>query len=324
MTRPPHQEVTLSIPAVDGYPLHARLWLAKPACAVPAPPVVVINSATSVNSRYYSRFADYLQAHGCHVITYDYRGIGGSRPARMRGFDANWLDWGRLDCEGILQFARQRFPGSSINLAGHSIGGFIFGLAPSSRHIQRVFSMGAQYAYWRDYAPGKRLGMLLRWHLVMPLLTRMLGYFPGKRLGWLEDTPKGVVQDWTSRQPRFEDAYIAGSRTLAEDERRQIADAFAALTGDVLAISVSDDEFGTVCAVQRQLAYFSCARHTVLRLEPAAFGHSKIGHFAFFHDRFKTSLWHIALRWLRDGALVDGIGCAVSFPVPHQPLGRES
>jgi hypothetical protein len=32
----------------------------------------------------------------------------------------------------------------------------------------------------------------------MPLLTRVFGYFPGKRLGWLEDTPAGVVHDWST------------------------------------------------------------------------------------------------------------------------------
>ncbi len=32
--------------------------------------------------------------------------------------------------------------------------------------------------------------MLVKWHLAMPLLTMAFGYFPGKKLGWLEDTPK--------------------------------------------------------------------------------------------------------------------------------------
>src|SRR2546421_3033841 len=51
-------------------------------------PVVIINAATSVRCRYYSRFASFLFANGMDVITFDYRGIGESRPSTLRGFDA--------------------------------------------------------------------------------------------------------------------------------------------------------------------------------------------------------------------------------------------
>jgi predicted alpha/beta hydrolase len=71
---------------------------------------VIINAATSVRCRYYSRFADYLFAQGCDVLTYDYRGIGESRPASLRGFQASWSDWGRLDFEAMLAHAAEHFP----------------------------------------------------------------------------------------------------------------------------------------------------------------------------------------------------------------------
>ena len=45
----------LTIPAVDGYPLHARVWQRQQAAGAAPAPVVIINPATSVLSRYYSR-----------------------------------------------------------------------------------------------------------------------------------------------------------------------------------------------------------------------------------------------------------------------------
>ena len=48
----------------------------------------------------------------------------------------------------------------------------------------------------RDYTPAQRWQMLGKWHVLMPLVTLVCGYFPGKRLGWMEDTPKGVALDW--------------------------------------------------------------------------------------------------------------------------------
>jgi hypothetical protein len=52
-----------------------------------------------------------------------------------------------------------------------------------------MLTVGAQYAYWRDYAVRRRAQLLLKWHVIMPALTTLCGYFPGRRLGWLEDRP---------------------------------------------------------------------------------------------------------------------------------------
>ena len=48
----------------------------------------------------------------------------------------------------------------------------MIGLAESAHRVRRIFTMGAQYAYWRDYAPAARRAMFLRWHVAMPLLVR--------------------------------------------------------------------------------------------------------------------------------------------------------
>ena len=133
------------------------------------PGLVIINAATSVRCRYYSRFAEYLHGHGFDVLTYDYRGIGESRPASMRGFQASWMDWGQKDFEAVLTYARREFPGQPVDVAAHSIGGFrdrAGAVQPSpAAHLHH----GAQYAYWRDYAPERRLRMLAKWHLAMPV-----------------------------------------------------------------------------------------------------------------------------------------------------------
>ncbi|AUZ19962.1 alpha/beta hydrolase [Achromobacter xylosoxidans] len=281
----------IALRAADGVALGGYAWRhAAPDPAGPRP-VVVINAATSVRCRYYARFAAYLHQHGFDVLTYDYRGIGESRPASLRGFQASWMDWGEKDFEAVLGYVRSHFPGQPVDVVAHSIGGFVTGLAPSARGLRRIFTMGAQYAYWRDYAAGQRLRMLAKWHVVMPLLAACLGYFPGRRLGWLEDTPRGVVRDWSFMGPRFEGPGGPDHRVAA----------MAAVTAPILALSVTDDEFGTEAAVGRLLAYFTGSARTHLRLAPAALGLDGIGHFAFFHERFRDTLWPIALGWLSRG-----------------------
>lgn len=315
MNAPLHLPVTVSFCASDGYPLKGTLWRHAHA-GTPPRPVVIINPATSVRARYYTRFAAWLNGHGFDVLSYDYRGIGESRPASLKGFDASWLDWGRLDVEAALQYAATACPGQPVQVVAHSVGGFLIGLAASSHRIDRAFTMGAQYAYWQDYARDRRLGLLLKWHVAMPLLTRLCGYFPGQRLGWLEDTPRGVVRDWTARHPRFEDNWKHGQPRLTGDERSALLARFAAMRGATLAVSLADDEFGTVPAIRRLLRYYRNSATTHLHIRPEDIGQRSVGHFAFFHSRFEHTLWKVPLEWLRHGRLPPDAPGAVLPPAP--------
>lgn len=292
----------LTLTASDGYPIKGFVWRGPAGPSDDPPrPVVIVNAATSVRCRYYFRFASYLYRHGCDVIVYDYRGIGESRPAELASLNATWLEWGELDFEAVLQHAHTAFPGQPIDVVAHSIGGFVIGLAASNHLIRRVFTMGAQYAYWRDYAPRHRLSMLWKWHMVMPIVTALCGYFPAKRLGWMEDTPKGVVLSWCRSKANFEDTYQRNPITRDANHRYALVRCFASLRASLLAVSVSDDEFGTRPAIERLLRYFTGSRTVHWRIEPAAIGVEQIGHFAFFHSRFEASLWPIALHWLKIG-----------------------
>ncbi len=284
-------------PADDGYVLNGFLWQH----GIGTRPVVIINAATSVRCRYYSRFADYLFARDFDVVIYDYRGIGESRPATLRGFRADWVDWGQLDFEAILRFTLARFGGQAVYVVAHSIGGFVIGLAPSNHQIARIFTMGAQFAYWRDYAPEQRAAMWVKWHVLMPGLATLLGYFPGKRLGWLEDTPKGVAQDWGRMQARFEQSVIKARRHPQIGET--LARRFATVTAPILALGTQDDPFGTVNALNRLLAYYTNSPTQHLRVAPQEIGVESIGHFAFFHSRFERTLWPLALAWLKNEPL---------------------
>ncbi|WP_095144568.1 alpha/beta fold hydrolase [Pseudomonas sp. Irchel s3b6] len=283
-------------PAADDFPLGGFTW--RHATADASRAVVIINAATSVRCRHYSRFADYLFANGFDVITYDYRGIGESRPASLKGLQASWSDWGALDFEAMLKRAQREFPGQPIDVVGHSFGGCGAGLADSGHVIRRLVTVGAQFAYWRDYAPAHRWRMLAKWHVLMPLITLLWGYFPGKRLGWLEDTPAGVVRDWSLSTARYEKRY---SGRVIHARAGQLP--FAAVTAQTLAISLSDDPYGTIPAIERLLGYFTSSTNTHLRIAPEDIGEQEVGHFAFFRSPYQATLWPIALSWLQHGEL---------------------
>ncbi|WP_117192910.1 alpha/beta hydrolase family protein [Rhizobium terrae] len=285
------QPVATEIVAADGVSLTGHWW---PATTAFVHGSVVINGATGVLARYYHRYAAFLAAHGFHVLTYDYRGIGLSRPAKLSGQKYGWRQWGELDVDAALRHAIDEGGMLPVLMVGHSIGGFLPGYAESGAKIHRMLTVGAQYAYWRDYHAAQKLELVFRWHVAMPGITTLWGYFPGRRLGWLEDLPPGVVHSWSFGKRRFE-------LRLKPSDRQKTLARFAAVTAPILAVSVSDDPFATKPAMTRSLDYYSGAEAIKVMLEPADLAVEKVGHFDLFHDRHASGFWLDTLLWLRDG-----------------------
>lgn len=293
----------------DGVRLGGDFWPSQHESAIGR---VVINPATGVLARYYHRYARFLTAHGFDVLTYDYRGIGASRPERLRGCGFTWRDWGEQDFDAALRFLADKSRADApLIVVGHSIGGSLPGLAPGARRIDRMLTVGAQYAYWRDYAPTHRAGLVWKWHVVMPALTALYGYFPGRRLGWLEDLPAGVANEWSFRRKRME-------MTHPEAERASVLARFNAVTAGILAVSLTDDELGTPQAVRRSLDYYGSAQKHEVLLTPTDYGLEKIGHFDLFHDRHQAGFWRDTLVWLRDGVNPWPDKLIASAAGPHQ------
>ncbi|MCR6667926.1 MAG: alpha/beta hydrolase [Methyloversatilis sp.] len=284
--------------ATDGYLLRGRLW--RPERDDGSRPAVIVCCATGVAARYYGRFAAWLSAHGLPAMTFDYRGIGDSRYGSLRGLRATKHDWGALDTDAAIRTLATRFPGRTLVGVGHSIGGFCLGSAPSNVRLARLLLVGSQYAYWPDYAPRQRVGYLLRWHLLMPALALLMGYFPGKRLGWLEDLPRGVALEWGLRLwPDFDRLYrwLPGAGGAPDGDAARAA--FAGYHGEVLACASADDPYATPAAMERLLGWFTQARTRQVQFLPARFGLTRIGHFAPFHSDMQRTLWPLGLKWLR-------------------------
>lgn len=285
--------IALTIDCEDGYVLWGHLW--EPPEQERAGAVVLIAGATGVKATYYHRYAAFLAENGFTVITFDYRGIGQSRDSSIKNLRASWYDWGLKDLDAVLGWALRNRTGMELNVVGHSFGGFGVGLASNARWINRLLTVGAQHAYWRDYRPGHRLRLCWRWHTLMPVLTWWNGYFPGRKLGWLEDLPKGVAMDW-ARGPKD---FTTGRTGRIRHELRAHQ---ASLTAPTLAVAATDDPFATEAAVARTLAYYPNSPALTVQLKPQDFDRTQIGHFALFHNSFRHTFWPGTIQWLRHGA----------------------
>jgi predicted alpha/beta hydrolase len=256
----------------------------------PARAVVLMNSATAVPRRIYRGFAGYLAERGFAVLSYDYRGTGGSRPPSLRGFEARMRDWAALDVAGAVDHVRGVWPALPLFVVGHSFGGQAVGLVPNNSEIARALLVAAQSGYWRHYLTAlERWRVWTMFRLVVPPVARALGYAPG-RLGTGEDLPRGVFFEWRDwcMQPNF----------FFDDPTLAAAANFARYRGRLRAIGVDDDPWATRQAIDALVAHFTATEVERRQVDPRALGVAKIGHFGFFKREHRDTLWREAADWL--------------------------
>ena len=98
-------------------------------------------------------------------------------------------------------------------------------------------------------------------------------------------------------------------------DKQGLLQQFTAVKAPILAVSVTDDEYGTVPAVERLLAYFNQSPITHLRISPQSIQEPVIGHFEFFNNRFEHKLWSLPLEWLQFERVPEGFpGVQTDFP----------
>src|SRR5262245_22578014 len=119
----------VTLTAADGYVLSGNRYRAN------ASPKgrLVLAGATAVPQGFYKRFAEFASARGFETLTFDYRGIGLSRPPSLKGFRMDLLDWARLDLAAAVEaMADGPVP---LYIVGHSYGGHAFGLLPNHHKV---------------------------------------------------------------------------------------------------------------------------------------------------------------------------------------------
>ncbi|WP_256122102.1 serine aminopeptidase domain-containing protein, partial [Burkholderia sp. A2] len=150
--------------AADGYVLHGTLWSPD---ATPRA-LVLIHPATAVPERLYAGFARFLTERGFAALTYDYRGIGASRPARLGALRARMRDWMELDVGAATAWARHTHEGLPLLAVGHSVGGHAIGLSAATAHLHAAVLVAA-------HAGSTRLIAQAAERVKVRLILRVLG-----------------------------------------------------------------------------------------------------------------------------------------------------
>lgn len=269
----------LDVPTSDGRTIVAHLF--EPA-GEPLGALLVV-PAMGVTQKFYQPFAAWAANQGFRAATFDYRGVGLSRPGGLKGFEADIFDWARYDCAAVLDLLAARTEGKPLYWIGHSLGGQILPFVPNLGLVRKAMTIATGSGYWRENAaPLRHLAWWL-WFVVVPISLRLFGYFPGKRLKKVGDLPRGVMAQW--RRWCLDREYAVGVE--GEAVRAQ----YAAVKTPIVSLSFEDDEFMSARNIQSIHGFYVGAPRTMKRFAPRDVGARHIGHFGFFRREFEDSLW---------------------------------
>jgi predicted alpha/beta hydrolase len=281
----PHTQHTVAMSNDTSLALRIFQATAAPRAAV------IVPSAMGVGQNYYGRFADWLASQGFLVATFDYRGIGLSAPRSLRGFEIDINDWATEDCAAVIDFVKARLPESPLYWLGHSLGGQLLGLIPNRNRIDRVMTVAAGSGYWRENSWRTKRFVWWLWYVAVPIATRLVGYFPGKRLRKVGDLPRGVIEQW--RRWCLSREYVVSA------EGDAVRAAYASVRTPMLALSFTDDEMMSARGIRSLHGLYTGAPVEYRRISPADIGVQRIGHFGFFRPQFEQTLWPLVPQWLK-------------------------
>ncbi|BDX05920.1 alpha/beta hydrolase family protein [Planctobacterium marinum] len=273
----------LSIVTSDNVELGATHYFTdhKPDGIKSAAPLIIVAGATGTPQRFYKRFAEAAVNAGCQVLTFDYRGIGRSRPQTLKGYQVDYLDWAKQDLAAVI--AHCKIYDAPIYIVGHSYGGHAVGLLPDLSPIRGVWTFGTG-AGWSGWMPTfERIKVQFMWHIVAPVLTRVYGYLGWSRLGMGEDLPLNVYRQWKHwcSYPN----YFFGDPELPELPKQ-----FARVKIPVTAINATDDKWAPPVSRDAFMQHYSNANLSLQTVTPNSVGQG-IGHMGYFRSHCE-SLWH--------------------------------
>ena len=248
--------------------------------------IVIIASAAGVLQSFYQNLAQFFLSNGISVITFDYSGVGKSLHRNIKKENSSLTNWGNRDLEAVIKYTIETYPSHKVILLGHSIGGQLIGLAPSSCVADKIILVAAQSGYWKFWKGVSKIRMWVNWHLLVPALTKVFGYLPSKKFSRMENLPKNVAEEWAK--------WCRSSNYLFADFPHNYL-YFDRLEGQVTSISLDDDFFAPTKSVEWLTSKFANSSVKSLHIFPKDFQGIKIGHFSLFTEIFSDNIWNILL-----------------------------
>lgn len=253
--------------------------------------IILINSATGVKQQVYFSFAQFFAEQGFTVITYDYRGIGLSKPEKMRNFKASMRTWGNEDFKRLTEFVIENFPDYQKFCLGHSVGALIIGMNENSKVFERFIFVATQNAFIGNLKWKTKLEAFFGFGFAQPFFTELFGYFPAHWFGLGESLPKNCAYDWRT---------LILNRKSTGKLLLKTNDYSKELNQKVLVLYAEDDVWLTDKGVKSLLNdVYPNLKPDYRFLQTSESEKGEIGHVNFFRS-YNKKLWNIILNEIKN------------------------
>lgn len=275
------KELVLQTP--DYFPISVKIFEPE----IPNRKLLVINSATGVRQQVYFSFAKYLAEHGFTVITYDYRGIGESKPRKMKGFEASMRIWGTKDFKTITGFIKENYPDYTKFCLGHSVGALILGMNEDSVIFKKFIFVATQDAYIGHLSWRVAVTAALGFGIAVPVTVILKGYFPAHRFGLGESLPKGSAYDWRT--------LILNKKSTSRLYEKIEKDHSKDLNQEAFIIHAEDDSWVTMKGMESLMNNsYPNMKKNYREIKVSESPKKQVGHINFFRS-YNLILWKIIL-----------------------------
>lgn len=274
------------IKCTDGYELSAILLQPSQTKAV-----VQFNGGTGIVKEFYLNFLMHIASQGYAVLLYDYRGVGESRPASLKNFEATMSDWGRKDMTDTLHWLAEHFPDLPIFLMGHSMGGQQIGMMSNHHLLKGALLIATSTGVISSITKPYRYFASIMFNVYTPLAIALFGYVRLKALGVGEDLPKYIATEWIAWCNHKNYFFDFIGRTLHNTHYDKIEI-------PIYAYIIEDDPIANIKSVADLLKGYKNAKISTEIIKVADYQVKKIGHLGLFSRRFKENLWHKPIKEL--------------------------
>ncbi|OWY26218.1 alpha/beta hydrolase [Sphingobacteriales bacterium UPWRP_1] len=212
-------------------------------------PVLVCLPAMGVAAKHYSGLAEELVIQlNCIAFTIDWRGLGTSSVRVRKGVNFGFKEL-LEDLDQTLSIIKSKYPESEIYLTGHSLGGQLACLysAWGKTPVKGLILVACCSVYYKGW-PGMEGLRILAFTQTARYLSRVLGYFPGKKMGFGGTESKTLIQDWShlARSGRFE----------PQNMQFNFEKEMAKVTLPILSVAIAHDNYAPPKAIDNLCAKF--------------------------------------------------------------------
>jgi len=161
--------------------------------------IVLCLPAMGVPARKYEALIQGFAQSGVNAACFDLRGNGDSSVRASRNSDFGYKELIEYDLPAAIDILKQALPSKKIVLLGHSLGGQV-SLLYLRRNVQDISGLvlaASCSVYYKGWAIPGNLATLL-FSQTSRLIVHMVGYFPGRKIGFGGTEAKTIMIDWAN------------------------------------------------------------------------------------------------------------------------------